>query len=287
MAHSHTRSYTLLLAAQTSLTKEEVERLLRHGAYDMFTEENTGAAEAESNAFVEQDIDSILERRTKTITHESAASKNAAGSTFSKASFKAPKTPDKNKAQEDVDLDDPDFWRKIVGEGTVEEEKEDLSGKKRTRHAKNYSEKAYEKEMDSQLLLSGDDEDSDSSSVASDGSYNSSSDNLSDIEMESDLGPSSDPASALPGASIATNAQRGKSRKRKAEPRRWERKKGLGFEKGDAERVFKGLLAHGYGNLAWESFRSKLSLQKYSAAEVSLRIMPHCLDFPFSNVLNS
>merc|ERR1712032_1279857 len=42
-----------------AMTKEEVERLLRHGAYDIFNEDKTGTGEAESNDFIQQDIDSI------------------------------------------------------------------------------------------------------------------------------------------------------------------------------------------------------------------------------------
>jgi hypothetical protein len=97
-----------------ALSKEEVEKLLRHGAYDIFNEEKSGTADAESCAFVQQDIDSILERRAKTIVHDNTGSNSAAaGGTFSKASFKAPKTPDPKKSGEtgesmDVDIDDPE-----------------------------------------------------------------------------------------------------------------------------------------------------------------------------------
>ena len=51
--------------------------------------------------FCEEDIDQILERRTKVILIESAGK----GSTFSKASFAT-------EGAEDIDLDDPDFWQK-------------------------------------------------------------------------------------------------------------------------------------------------------------------------------
>lgn len=95
------------------LTKEEVERLLRHGAYDIFNEEKTGSSEQESKDFESQDIDSILARRAKTVIHENTGSKsNAAGGTFSKASFKAKKTGEGgdgtgDDAGDDVDIDDP------------------------------------------------------------------------------------------------------------------------------------------------------------------------------------
>lgn len=48
------------------MTKEEVEKLLKHGAYDIFKEDQDGTSEKESNDFVSQDIDSILARRAKT-----------------------------------------------------------------------------------------------------------------------------------------------------------------------------------------------------------------------------
>ena len=95
------------------LTKEEVEKLLRHGAYDIFNEEKTGSSEQESKDFESQDIDSILARRAKTVIHENTGSKsNAAGGTFSKASFKAQKTGEGgdgtgDDAGDDVDIDDP------------------------------------------------------------------------------------------------------------------------------------------------------------------------------------
>jgi chromodomain-helicase-DNA-binding protein 7 len=107
------------------MTKEEIENLLRHGAYDIFNEDKAGTSERESNDFVEQDIDSILARRSRTVVHENTGSGSAAaGGTFSKASFVS-KTPSKGTGQsatEDIDINDPDFWSKMVGEAKPEEE---------------------------------------------------------------------------------------------------------------------------------------------------------------------
>ena len=97
------------------LSKEEVERLLRHGAYDIFNEEKSGSSEQESKEFESQDIDSILARRAKTVVHDNTGSKsNAAGGTFSKASFRAQNTGKSGDGTgngddtgEDVDIDDP------------------------------------------------------------------------------------------------------------------------------------------------------------------------------------
>ena len=97
------------------LSKEEVERLLRHGAYDIFNEEKSGSSEQESKEFESQDIDSILARRAKTVVHDNTGSNsNAAGGTFSKASFRAQNTGKSGDGTgngddtgEDVDIDDP------------------------------------------------------------------------------------------------------------------------------------------------------------------------------------
>ena len=49
---------------EKTITKEEVEKLLRHGTYDIFSEDALGESEKELNDFMAQDIDSILERRS-------------------------------------------------------------------------------------------------------------------------------------------------------------------------------------------------------------------------------
>jgi chromodomain-helicase-DNA-binding protein 7 len=155
-------SYIFFL--QGALTKEEVEKLLRHGAYEIFNEDKAGSAEAESNSFVRQDLDSILQRRSRTVVHDKTGTQNgAAGSTFSKASFKVARTPDTAKGtQEDVDIEDPDFWKKMVGEGQADDVADDFATK-RQRKETNYSEKAYLHSLEASLNYS-DDEQSDSES---------------------------------------------------------------------------------------------------------------------------
>jgi chromodomain-helicase-DNA-binding protein 7 len=124
-------------SGEGALSKAEVEKLLRHGAYDIFNEEKAGQAEAESNAFVQQDIDSILQRRSHTILHDHTGSQsNAAGGTFSKASFKA-KSNDTSSKGEDVDIEDPDFWKKMIGEGNVVADEQNLA-RRRARTPMNY-----------------------------------------------------------------------------------------------------------------------------------------------------
>ena len=85
------------------MTKKDAETLLKYGAYDFFKEEREGRSEELSNAFCEADIDQILEKNTKVITIDSQG-----GSSFSKASFIT-------DGSMEVDINDPNFWTKVVG----------------------------------------------------------------------------------------------------------------------------------------------------------------------------
>merc|ERR1719162_1356647 len=85
--------------------KKEIEDLLKKGAYGaLMDDDNAG------DKFCEEDIDSILERRAKTITIEG----NKAGGSFSKATFASAETTDNN-------LDDPDFWEKWAKKAEIEQ----------------------------------------------------------------------------------------------------------------------------------------------------------------------
>lgn len=123
------------------MTKDEIEGLLRHGAYDLFNEEKIGRTEEESSAFVNADIESIL-AGSKTIVDSSTGSKsNAAGGTFSKASFRLSQAAD-NSSTGDIDVDDPDFWKKMLGHA-ADKSTEDVNTKRRRRKT-NYCEKEYD-----------------------------------------------------------------------------------------------------------------------------------------------
>jgi hypothetical protein len=217
------------------MTKDEVERLLRHGAYDIFNEDKAGTAEAESNNFIEQDIDSILERRSRTVVHDNTGSaSNAAGGTFSKASFIAPKTPtggSKNQPTEDIDIEDPDFWTKMVGEAPAEIESE---LKPRKRNTTNYSERYLEQQLHAHIALEPDasgisDSDSDESASSED-------------EEEAET----------------------------TERARWGGQKPHHWKRGQAEGLLKTMERYGYGVLPLESFMAKLPsvCKKFSQPDV-------------------
>ena len=71
----------LFQPVQQQLSKKEIEDLLRKGAYGAIMDE-----EDEGAKFCEEDIDQILQRRTKTITIES----EGRGSTFAKVRTSPP-----------------------------------------------------------------------------------------------------------------------------------------------------------------------------------------------------
>lgn len=78
----------------------EISNLLRYGAYGALDDVE------ESKAFVDEDIDSILERRARTVVHTATGAKQRT-SVF-KSSFKA--------ASEDagIDVNAPDFWEQVL-----------------------------------------------------------------------------------------------------------------------------------------------------------------------------
>jgi superfamily II DNA or RNA helicase len=220
-------------SGEGALTKAEVERLLRVGAYDIFNEEKTGEAEAESNEFVQQDIDSILQRRSHTIVHENTGSQSgSAGGTFSKASFKS-NTDGMSHAGEDVDIEDPDFWKKMIGEGNTGESDETIE-KRRTRAPMNYSEQEYHRQLNAALKITLDDG--------------------IDRENKSDESDFEDEIQEDDKHNLGLNSGR-------PEPKDW--------GKVDIENLVKTLSICGYGRLSWDEFmkRSKVS-KRYEEVEV-------------------
>ena len=87
-------------------SKKEIEDLLKKGAYGALMEDDSAG-----DKFCEEDIDQILLRRTQIITLE-----NEKGSTFSKATFAS--ATDRT----DIDIDDPDFWKKWAKRAEIDTE---------------------------------------------------------------------------------------------------------------------------------------------------------------------
>lgn len=152
--------------SEGGLSKEEVEKLLRHGAYEIFSNKENDNS---SHQFVEASIESILASHSRKIVHENG---NQKGGTFSKASFKT----DAGGQEDEVDIDDPEFWMKMIGEVKKSAEMEEnaphssSSRKKRRRRKINYSESAQVENSSSKdddfnsddaSASSGDDQDSD------------------------------------------------------------------------------------------------------------------------------
>lgn len=80
-----------------TLSKKEIEDLLKRGAYGAIMDDDSAA-----DQFCEEDIDQILQRRTQVIQFD-GGEKN---STFAKASFSA------SGNRSDIAIDDPNFWQK-------------------------------------------------------------------------------------------------------------------------------------------------------------------------------
>lgn len=94
------------------LSKKEVEDLLKKGAYGAIMDDDNAG-----DKFCEEDIESILQRRTQTV----AVEQEKAGGSFSKASFAS------NDTQTDIAIDDPDFWAKWAKKAEIEEVDENTS----------------------------------------------------------------------------------------------------------------------------------------------------------------
>ncbi|CAM9125272.1 unnamed protein product, partial [Chrysoparadoxa australica] len=107
-----------------ALSKKEVEMLLKYGAHDVFREEEEGASAELSKKFCEEDIDSIL-GRAAVIKHASAKDAGGTKNLFSTATFVSGKDGEENQ----VDVNDPDFWSKVVGL-TLPEEKDQQLGRR-------------------------------------------------------------------------------------------------------------------------------------------------------------
>ncbi len=101
-------------------SKDEIELLLRHGAYGNFGDDK--AAEERVRVFIESDINQLLERSRviKVEKHdesgggESSQMSRLKGLSFSKTTFVS------DTADGEVDVNDPDFWAKVLGKDSRE-----------------------------------------------------------------------------------------------------------------------------------------------------------------------
>ncbi len=91
-----------------SLSKKEMEMLLKHGAYHVLQEDKAEAQNKEE-AYRAQDIDSILASSARVVDYDQQHKETSSGvfSSFSKASFVA------NTDDSKVDVNDPNFWTKL------------------------------------------------------------------------------------------------------------------------------------------------------------------------------
>ncbi|KAJ6239459.1 kismet [Anaeramoeba flamelloides] len=87
------------------LNSQEINDLLKYGAYDLFHDNG------DSEKFCEEDIDQILEGRTTKVTHDSnenSNNENNKNSSFSRATFVS------EDADTSLDINDPNFWQKLI-----------------------------------------------------------------------------------------------------------------------------------------------------------------------------
>jgi len=118
-----------------NVSNEELEEMLKFGAYAF----GKNGDENDAKAFCEADIDQILKTRTTKVLTETASqqvSQSSRVNKFSKASFVI------DGAEQDVDVRDPEFWTKVLGEEVVNKNKgtpEPLGKGRRRRGAINYA----------------------------------------------------------------------------------------------------------------------------------------------------
>ena len=105
----------------------EIERLLKHGAYGALSED-CAEGDARTKAFAAEGIDDILARSERRVVEASdddtSKSSDAQKSMFATATF----TGEGGDGSDEIALDDPDFWQKLMPEAAeaerLREEKE-------------------------------------------------------------------------------------------------------------------------------------------------------------------
>lgn len=117
----------------SALSKREIENLLKFGAYDIFREEKDGQTSEESKRFIDEEIDEILKRSSvvihngeKKATTESEIQAEKLSTGFAKASFVS-----STGTSDNIAVDDPDFWNKVVGLSVDDQNNDSYYGGKR------------------------------------------------------------------------------------------------------------------------------------------------------------
>ena len=96
----------------TKLTKEEMDRLLKEGAYAMLEDDEN------EKKFCSENVEEILQTRARTVSSFVAGAATGGGFAgaaggFSKARFQV------NETDTDVDVNDPEFWAKMASLGSL------------------------------------------------------------------------------------------------------------------------------------------------------------------------
>ena len=108
-------------AGAPKLTKEEMDRLLKEGAYAMLEDDEN------EKRFCAENVDEILKTRAKTVsTFVKGEPTSGAGGGFSKARFQV------NEGDADLDINDPNFWSKMANVGQLS-----LKGNAKDEHVEN------------------------------------------------------------------------------------------------------------------------------------------------------
>ena len=118
-----------IAAMNDEIGGKEIEKMLRNGVYNMVNEDDT-----ETDNFCSQDIDQILEKRTRVFTNQFDGKE----SSFSKATFQS--------EQDNLDIDSKDFWAKVLPQIDTNDLSEDtpLVRSCRVNHFSNDLQKASE-----------------------------------------------------------------------------------------------------------------------------------------------
>jgi len=132
-------------------SKHEMEDMLKFGAYNILQDEG-------GQHTAEQSIEEILEHRAQKVVYESEAPQG--GSTFSKAKFSRTKSAsgssgDGEEAAEEVQMDDPNFWAKVLPEEECQHRDDDLvvdEPRKRVASARAKATQALKGQLDAALM---------------------------------------------------------------------------------------------------------------------------------------